>query len=51
MDMEHNWGIPGLPTTFLLSPDGEMIYRAVGKRDFSSPDMENFFQGLIESYF
>ena len=51
MDMEHNWGIPGLPTTFLLSPDGEMIYRAVGKRDFSSPDMENFFQGLIDSYF
>ena len=51
IDMEHNWGIPGLPTTFLLSPDGEMIYRAVGKRDFSSPDMENFFQGLIDSYF
>ena len=51
MDMEHNWGIPGLPTTFLLNPDGEMIYRAVGKRDFSSPDMENFFQGLIDNYF
>lgn len=51
MEIEYNWGIPGLPTTFLLSPKGEMLYRAVGKRDFSSPDMENFFRKLVNDYF
>lgn len=51
MEIEYDWGIPGLPTTFLLSPKGEMLYRAVGKRDFSSPDMENFFRKLVNDYF
>mgnify|MGYP001215116886 FL=1 len=50
MDLEYDWGVPGLPTTFLISPTGEMLYRAVGKRDFASPDMENFFNTLIDDY-
>jgi len=51
MDIEYDWGVPGLPTTFLISPKGEMLYRAVGKRDFSSTDMENFFSKLVSDYF
>ena len=51
MDMEYDWGVPGLPTTFLISPKGEMLYRAVGKRDFSSPQMEEFFNQQVNSYF
>ena len=51
MDIEYDWGVPGLPTTFLISPEGEMLYRAVGKRDFSSPDMERFFEKLVKSHF
>jgi hypothetical protein len=43
--------VPGLPTTFLISPDGKMLYRAVGKRDFSSPEMELFFVKLIDEHF
>ena len=50
MDLEYDWGVPGLPTTFLISPTGEMLYRAVGKRDFASPDMEKFFNTLIDDY-
>ena len=51
MDMEYDWGVPGLPTTFLISPKGEMLYRAVGKRDFSSSQMENFFNQQVNNYF
>ena len=48
MDLEYDWGVPGLPTTFLISPKGEMLYRAVGKREFSSPDMKNFFTKIVK---
>ena len=50
MDMEYDWGVPGLPTTFLISPKGEMLYRAVGKREFASDDMINFIRNQIEGY-
>ena len=51
MDMEYDWGVPGLPTTFLISPKGEMLYRAVGKRDFSSERMEMFFTKIVNDHF
>ena len=50
MDLEVNWGVPGLPTTFLMNPEGKLIYRAVGKREFASDDMVNFLKNQIESY-
>jgi thiol-disulfide isomerase/thioredoxin len=48
MDLEYDWGVPGLPTTFLISPKGEMLYRAVGKRDFSSEAMKSFFEKIVK---
>jgi len=50
MDLEVNWGVPGLPTTFLMDPEGKLIYRAVGKREFASDEMVNFLRSQIESY-
>ena len=50
MDLEVNWGVPGLPTTFLMNPEGKLIYRAVGKREFASNEMVNFLKSQIESY-
>ena len=50
MDLEVNWGVPGLPTTFLMDPEGKLIYRAVGKREFASDDMVNFLKNQIDSY-
>ena len=50
MDLEVDWGVPGLPTTFLLNPEGRLIYRAVGKREFASDDMVNFIKNQIEDY-
>ena len=50
MDLEVNWGVPGLPPTFLMDPEGKLIYRAVGKREFASDEMVNFLKSQIESY-
>ncbi len=42
-DMElANWGVMGLPTTFLVSPEGRIIYRAVGEREWDSARMVRF---------
>ncbi len=50
MDLEVNWGVPGLPTTFLLNPEGKLVYRAVGKREFASDEMINFLKSVIDKY-
>ena len=50
MELEVDWGVPGLPTTFLLNPEGRLIYRAVGKREFASDEMINFLKGQINNY-
>jgi len=50
MELEVDWGVPGLPTTFLLNPEGRLIYRAVGKREFASDDMIKFLKKQIKSY-
>ncbi len=34
----RNWPIKGLPTTFLLDRKGRIVYRAIGGREFDSPE-------------
>ncbi len=43
------WGIPILPTTFVVSPEGDIRYRAVGSRVWNSPFMIDFIQNLLDS--
>ena len=45
-----SWGVRGLPTTFLINPDGKLVYKAKGERVWDSPEMVNFLDGLITSY-
>jgi thiol-disulfide isomerase/thioredoxin len=33
------WGVRGLPTTFVVAPDGSLAYRAVGGREFDHPEI------------
>lgn len=33
------WDVKGLPTTYILSKQGDLIYRAVGGREFDHPDI------------
>lgn len=34
-----SWGIRGLPTTFLVDPDGRILAEAVGERSWDNPAM------------
>ena len=44
-----DWGIPIMPTTFIVSPEGDIRYRAVGTRVWNSPFMIDFMQGILDS--
>ena len=33
------WNVSGLPTTYIIKPDGTIAYRAVGGREFDHPDI------------
>lgn len=33
------WNVQGLPTTFVVAPDGRLAYRAVGGREFDHPEI------------
>ncbi len=32
-----NWGVTGLPTTFVVDPEGRFAYRVMGPRDWDDP--------------
>lgn len=35
----NKWGVKGLPTTYIIKPDGTIAYKAVGGREFDHPDI------------
>ncbi len=45
-----NWGVQGLPTTFLINPEGKLIYKAIGEREWDSPAMVKFLKGQVTKY-
>ena len=40
------WGVKGLPTTYIVDPNGKVMYRAVGGREFDHPDIVRAIEGL-----
>ncbi len=34
-----NWPVKGLPTTFVVDPQGQLIYRAIGSREWDDPNL------------
>jgi peroxiredoxin len=44
-----DWGVPLMPTTFIVDPDGNIRYRAKGARVWNSPFMIDFIQGMLDS--
>jgi len=44
----ETWKPRGLPTTFLINPQGEVKYQAVGGREWNTPAYVNFLKRLIE---
>jgi len=43
------WKPRGLPTSFLINPDGQVKYQAIGGRDWGSPAYINFIQKLLQA--
>ena len=37
--MKH-WKVRGLPTTYIINTNGDIVYRAVGGREFDHPDIQ-----------
>ena len=35
------WKVHGLPTTYVINPEGKIVYRAIGGREFDHPDILN----------
>jgi thiol-disulfide isomerase/thioredoxin len=48
-DSMDRWGVKGLPTTYIVSPQGKVTYRVVGGREFDHPDMINTILSLQQS--
>ena len=38
-DSMGQWKVKGLPTTYVVGPDGNLAYRATGGREFDHPDI------------
>ena len=45
-----NWGVQGLPTTFLINSEGRLIYKAIGERKWDSPAMVRFLTELMSGH-
>ncbi len=39
VDNMEPWGVKGLPTTYVIDPDGLIRYRAIGGRQFDHPEL------------
>ncbi len=43
----ETWKVRGLPTTYIIGPDGRVAYRAVGGREFDHPNIQEALVELI----
>jgi len=41
-----DWKVRGLPTTYIINPNGFIVYRAVGGREFDHPDIQQTILSL-----
>ncbi len=44
----QNWKVQGLPTTFIIDSKGQIVYRAVGGREFDHPDIKSIVLKLTQ---
>ena len=45
-----HWGIPQLPTSYLISPEGNFSYRAVGTRIWNAPNMVDLLRSVMDTH-
>jgi peroxiredoxin len=47
-EISAQYGITGIPTTFIVDPEGKIVGRAIGPRPWSSTDSVEFMRSLIK---
>lgn len=45
--VSEQYGVKGLPTTYLLDKTGKIQYRAIGGREFDHPEVETLIESLL----
>jgi len=45
-EIVKQWPVKGLPTTFVLDPEGRIVYRAIGGREWDSDTLLDMVRGL-----
>ncbi len=45
-DVINQWPIKGLPTTFVIDPQGRIVYRAIGGREWDAEELLNMVRAL-----
>jgi len=48
MSVSQQWPMKGLPTTFVLDPQGRIVYRAQGEREWDDPALLDRVRALRE---
>ena len=46
-EVANKYVVKGLPTTVLINRKGQVVYRAVGGRDFNHPEVDNVIRALL----
>jgi peroxiredoxin len=46
MRVSQSWPMKGLPTTFVVDPEGRLVYRAQGEREWDDPALMDVVLGL-----
>jgi peroxiredoxin len=41
------YGVTGIPTTYIIAPDGKIVGRAIGPREWASPDSIGLMRSLM----
>lgn len=45
-----DWNVTALPTSFLISPEGKMQYKAIGVREWDAEEAHEFFDAVATAY-
>ena len=47
--VSQEYGVKGLPTSFVIDRDGRLVYRAIGGREFDHPEILRIIEDLLAS--
>lgn len=48
LDVARRWKVVAMPTTFVIDKSGAVVYRALGERDWTQPEIVNAIEALLE---